>query len=253
VHAIVMFDHKNFGWRGRMRFWFAGMLMDGVVSVCDEFKVYLRKRFFLPARKMLMVEDGIDVAPFLAVPDRIPHDAIVFGTAGRMSSEKGHDDLIDAFALIHRQHPNARLRLLGNGGQESRLKQQVRGLGLENVIEFCGFSRDVPAFLGTLDVYVLPSLSEAQSLGLMEAIVSGLPVVACAVGGVAKVVKSTESGWLCEPSNPESLAKAMEQAIANGNRPEQTARSRQLAVELFSARRMAAEYEAVYERLIVGA
>jgi len=77
--------------------------------------------------------------------------------------------------------------------------------------------------------------------------------VACAVGGVAKVVKSTESGWLCEPSNPESLAKAMEQAIANGNRPEQTARSRQLAVELFSARRMAAEYEAVYERLIVGA
>lgn len=253
VHAMVMFDRPRFGRRGRMEFWIAGMLMDGVVSVCDEVRVFLQKRFRLPARKMLVVDNGIDLVPFLAIPDRICREEVVFGTAGRLSPEKGHGVLIDAFSLLHRKHANARLRLLGGGGQDVKLKQQVHDLGLEDAIEFCGFGNDVPGFLSTLDVYVLPSKSEAQPLGLMEAIASGLPVVATSVGGVPKIVHSTDSGWLCEPENPESLFAAMELAIASRDRGEVTSRARKLATEFYSAKRMAADYEAVYERLIVGA
>ncbi len=253
AHATVMFDNRKFGRRGRLEFWISCMLMDGVVSVCDEVKTFLQKRFPLPGRKMFVVDNGIDLSHFLAVPDRISGENIVFGTAGRMSPEKGHSVLIDAFALVHKKYANARLRLLGGGGQDVKLKQQVHDLGLEDVIEFCGFGNDVPGFLGTLDVYVLPSKSEAQPLGLMEAIASGLPVVATAVGGVPKIVQSTDSGWLCEPNDAEALFGAMELAIVNRDRGELTSRARKLASELYSARRMAADYEAVYERLIVGA
>jgi glycosyltransferase involved in cell wall biosynthesis len=77
-------------------------------------------------------------------------------------------------------------------------------------------------------------------------------VVATAVGGVPKIVKSTGSGWLCEPDHPEALAGAMELAIANRDRGELTSRARKLASELYSAKRMAVDYEAVYEKLIVG-
>lgn len=252
AHAMVMFDHPKFGRRGRIEFWIACMLMDGVVCVCDEVKVFLRKRFILPARKMFVVDNGIDLEQFLAIPDRIPHEEIVFGTAGRMSPEKGHRVLIDAFALVHRKYANARLRLLGGGGQDVKLKKQVHDLGLVDVIEFCGFGNDVPGFLGTLDVYVLPSKSEAQPLGLMEAIASGLPVVATTVGGVPKIVQSTGSGWLCEPNNPDALFAAMELAILNRDRGELVASARKSASERYSAKRMAADYEAVYEKLIVG-
>ena len=252
AHAMVMFDNPKFGRRGRTEFWISCMLMDGVVSVCDEVKVFLSKRFFLPARKMFVVDNGIDLSRFLVVPDRVPRSEIVFGTAGRMSSEKGHRVLIDAFALVHRKYSHARLRLLGGGGLAAKLKQQTHDLGLDDVVEFCGFGNDVPGFLGTLDVYVLPSLSEAQPLGLMEAIASGLPVIATAVGGVPKIVQSTNSGWLCDPNNAESLFGAMELAIENRDRGELTARARELAAELYSAKRMAADYEALYEKLIVG-
>ena len=253
VHATLMFDHPGFGRRGRTEFWIACLLMDGVVSVCDEVKDFLRKRFWLPSRKMLVVDNGIELSRFLAVADRCPGEEIVFGAAGRMTWEKGHRVLIEAFALVHRHHAAARLRLLGGGGLKDTLMQRARDLGLADVVEFCGFGNDVPGFLSTLDCYVLPSLSEAQPLGLMEAIASGRPVVATSVGGVPKIVQSTNAGWLCEANDPAALATAMEKAIANRHRAELTTRARELAATFYSAQRMAAEYQEVYETLIVGA
>ena len=253
AHAMVMFDQPKFGRRGRTEFWIACMLMNGVVSVCDEVKSFLCKRFLLPSSKMFVVNNGIDLSRFLAIPDRVPREEIVFGTVGRMSQEKGHSALIDAFALVHRKFAHVRLRLLGGGGLETTLKQQVHDLGLDGVVEFCGFGNDVPGFLRTLDVYVLPSWSEAQPLGLMEAIASGLPVVATAVGGVPNIVQTTDSGWLCEPNNPEGLAAAMELAMANRDRAALTARARILATQLYSSQRMAADYDGLYRKLILRA
>ena len=132
------------------------------------------------------------------------------------------------------------------------LVQRVHDLSLDDAVEFCGFGNDVPGFLGTLDVYVLPSLSEAQPLGLMEAIAAGKPVVATSVGGVPKIVESTNSGWLCAPNEVEALSVAMEKALVHRAPGEVTTRARDLAVKYFSAKRMAADYEAVYEELIVG-
>jgi glycosyltransferase involved in cell wall biosynthesis len=250
IHAMVMFDRPKFGRRGRAEFWMAVMLADAVVSVCAEVKDFLRRRFPLPAGKLFVVDNGIDLTPFLAVPDRTPRSEIVFGAAGRMSPEKCHGLLIDAFALARRKYGNVRLRLLGGAGLEAELKQQAHDLGLDDAVEFCGFSDDVAGFLGTLDVFTLPSESEALPLSLVEAIASGLPVIATAVGGVPGIVQATGGGWLCDPNSVEALFAAMELAISATDRLERTARARHIAAERYSADRMASDYEAVYTKLL---
>lgn len=250
LHATMMFDHPRFGRKGRTRFRIASMLTDGIVSVCAESDAYLRKRFFLPGPRLFIVDNGIDMTSFLAVPDRTPRKEVVFGFAGRMEMEKNHQVLIQAFALVRRTYSNVRLRLLGGGRLEDQLKEQTRNLGLDDSVEFCGFSDDVPGFLGSLDIYILPSDFEALPLCLMEAIASGLPVVATAVGGVPGIVKNTDSGWLCEPNNATSMLSAMELAISSPDVRDRTSRARQLVAKLYSAERMAADYGVVYEKVL---
>jgi glycosyltransferase involved in cell wall biosynthesis len=250
IHLTAMFDRPGFGRRGRAQFWTAAMLTDGIISVCSEVDTFLRERFFLPRNKFFVVENGIDLRPFLAVPDRRLRNEIVFGFAGRMDPEKNHRVLIEAFARVWRDHGSVRLRLLGGGALEQRLKQQVQNLGLHEVVEFRGFSHDVPGFLAGIDIYVLPSDFEALPLSLLEAIASGLPVVATSVGGVPGIVQNTGSGWLCAPDNAEALSAAMRSAIASRDNPGRAERARRAVAEQYSAERMARDYERLYSKVL---
>ena len=250
IHATVMFDHRRFGRKGRAKFRIAAMFTQALVSVCAESDSYLRKRFFLPDNKLFVVDNGIDMTAFLAVPDRNPQDEIVLGFAGRMMPEKNHRMLIEAFALARKKYSNVRLRLLGGGRLEPELREQVRSLGLEDSVEFCGFSHDVPGFLSSLDIFILPSNFEALPLCLIEAIASGIPVISTSVGGAPAIVRNTDGGWLCEPNNTEAMLSAMELAISAPDRRNRTKRARRLVAELYSAERMAADYETVYTNLL---
>jgi glycosyltransferase involved in cell wall biosynthesis len=250
IHITAMFDHPRFGRRGRALFRVAALFSDGLVSVCPEVDTFLRSRFFLPGLRRFVVDNGIDLAPFLAVPPRHSRDEVVFGFAGRMAPEKNHRVLIEAFGLLRRRNSRVRLRLLGGGPLEAELKQQVRNQGLCDAIEFCGFGHDVPGFLNGLDVYALPSDFEGLPLSLLEAIASGLPVVATAVDGVPRIVEKTDSGWLCPPNNPHALMTAMETAIACPDRRERGERSRRLVEQGYSAERMARDYEGVYQQVL---
>jgi glycosyltransferase involved in cell wall biosynthesis len=259
LHATVMFDwvaRRSAGAsrlkvvRTKAQFWVAAMLTDALVSVCAEAELFLRSRFFLPGKELYVVDNGIDLGPFLSVPARPLRNEITFGAVGRMSFEKNHRGLIEAFALLRCNYGNVRLRLLGSGPIEQKLKEQVLNLGLDDVVEFCGFSHDVPTFLGGLDVFVLASISEGMPLSLLEAIASGLPVVATAVGGVPPIVRSTDSGWLCEPRDAHSLCAAMESAIACSDRRNRGERARQLVAEHYSAERMTRDYEFLYRKLL---
>jgi len=250
IHLTAMFDHPRFGRRGRALFRAAALFSHGIVSVCPEMDTFLRARFFLPGLRRFVVDNGIDLAPFLAVPARHSREEVVFGFAGRMAPEKNHRVLIEAFGLLRRRNSHVRLRLLGGGPLEPELKQKIHNQGLFEAIEFCGFGHDVPGFLKGLDVYVLPSDFEGLPLSLLEAIASGLPVVATAVDGVPRVVESTDSGWLCPPNNPDALMAAMEAAMVCPDRRERVERSRRLVEQRFSAERMANDYERVYAELL---
>jgi len=250
VHATAMFDHPRFGRRGRTLFWTAATLSHGLVSVCPEVDAFLRRRFHLAGVELFVVNNGIDMASFLGVPARKAREEVVFGLAGRMATEKNHRVLIEAFALVRRRHSRVRLRFLGGGPLEPELKEQVRALGLSDSVEFCGFSHDVAGFLGELDIFVLPSDFEALPLSLLEAIASGLPVVATAVDGVPKIVQNTGGGWLCPRGDANGLMTAMEKAITSPDRLERAEKARGVVAELYSAERMAKDYERVYRQVV---
>ena len=259
LHATVMFDlaARRSAGAGRLKvertkakFWAAAMLTDKIVSVCSESEVILRSIFTLPGKKLCAIDNGIELAPFLAVPARPLRDEIVFGAVGRMSIEKNHSGLIDAFALARRNHGNIRLRLLGSGPLEQKLREQALHLGLGDLVEFCGFSHDVAGFLAGLDVFVLPSIGEGLPLSLLEAIASGLPVVATKVGGVPRIVHNTDSGWLCEPQDTASLGAALESAIACADRRNKGERARHLVAEHYAAERMSRDYDLLYRQLL---
>ena len=250
LHGTSMFDHWSFGRNARVKFWLSALLSDRVVSVCPEVERFVRSKYVLPRKKLSVVENGIDLSRFLAVPARDSRRQLVFGTVARMGPEKNHRLLIESFALAHHTYGEIRLRLLGSGPLEPELRSLVRELGLNDVVEFCGFSHDVAGFLGSLDIFALSSNTEGQPLSLIEAIASGLPVVATDVGGVRDVVQNTRSGWLCPPDNTDAFLAAMQSAITCSERREQAERARQLAAERYSAERMARDYEQLYQELL---
>lgn len=250
LHGTSMFDHWSFGRNARIKFWTSAMLSDKVVSVCAEVERFVRSKYVLPRKKLSVVENGIDLSRFLAVPARDSREQVVFGTVARMGPEKNHRLLIESFALAHHTYGNIRLRLLGSGKLEPELRALVCKLGLNDVVEFCGFGHDVAGFLGSLDIFALSSNTEGQPLSLIEAIASGLPVVATDVGGVRDIVQNTKSGWLCPPNNTDAFLAAMQSAITCSERRELAERARRLAAERYSAERMARDYERLYQELL---
>lgn len=247
VHATVWLEGRK---KWKPVFWTGAMLSHSIVSVCAEVEQIIRSRFVLPARKFTVIENGIELARFLAVPPRQLRQELTLGAIGRMTSEKNHRVLLHAFSRIAATYPHVRLRLLGGGLLEPELKGLTTTLGLDHSVEFCGFSHDTPAFLRSIDVFVLPSQSEAMPLTLLEAIASGVPVVATAVGNVPRILDLTGAGWLCQPGDVASLAKALEAAILSTHRIEQGEQARSKVSHHFSAERMSADYEQHYRKLL---
>jgi len=244
LHVDYMFN--RFSRQEKVGYQAAILLSNRIVAVCDETGAGLRRRYRVPSRKLVTVENGIDTSRFLSMPLRQPRDEIVFGGVARMVDMKNHALLIEAFALARAEHPNIRLRLLGSGPLEPKLKELAAARGLDGAVEFGGFSHDVVEFLSGIDVFALPSKSEGLPLSLLEAIASGLPVVATDVGGVRKVVEKTGAGWVCASGDPEALKSAMGSAVEDAHRPDRAQRAREIVADYYSAERMTADYERVY-------
>lgn len=140
----------------------------------------------------------------------IEHDTIVFGTIGRLTDTKGHAYLLDAFASLPGNMPQARLIIIGDGKLRDELQQKARILGISSRVIFSGYREDARALLRGLDIFVFPSLAEGLGVALIEAMASGLPVIASDVGGIPEVTGSVNCGRLVPPGDPASLASAMQ-------------------------------------------
>jgi glycosyltransferase involved in cell wall biosynthesis len=129
----------------------------------------------------------------------------------RLVPAKGHSILIDAFARISQEAPDAELSIFGYGSLEAELSAQIARLGLEGRVRLEGRTDDSPAALAGLDVFILSSVNEGLPLVILEAMAAGLPVLSTSVGGVPEILPK-ESSWLCPPGDAEALAAAMLQA-----------------------------------------
>lgn len=152
-------------------------------------------------------------------------DCFVVGAVARLEQVKGLAILIQAAEAVVAALPQARFLVVGDGPQRETLLAQVRRLGLEGRVILAGRRGDVPQVLPALDLFVLPSLSEALGIAAIEALASGLPVVASRVGGLPEVIVHGETGWLTPPGDAARLAEAILHVAAHpveaGQRAEQ--------------------------------
>ena len=133
-------------------------------------------------------------------------DAPLVGFVGRLSWEKGPDVFLRTALAAHIARPDAHFVLIGEGPMHAQLASFVSRFDLAGHVHFAGMQSAMPMVFGELDVVVSTSRSEAMPLAVMEAMASGLPVVACKVGAVPDLVQHGVTGWLVEEGDAEALA-----------------------------------------------
>jgi len=227
------------------------------VTVSGDLGRWLVEQVRVPARKVRTIYNGVDTARF-APGDRaaarlalgIPADAAVAGTVGRLDPVKDHAGLIHAFTRTRRAGTRA-LVIAGDGPVRRDLERLIGELGVGDRVRLLGEREDVPSILQALDVFVLPSLGEGMSNAILEAMATGLPVIATRVGGNVELVRDGITGRLIEPRRPDVLAEALDAylgqpALARAH----GAAGRARADGEFGLERMLAGYATLYRQYV---
>ncbi len=232
------------------------------VAMSQDLQQWLQNDVGIDAEKIVQLYNGVDfsrfsaaAAPALAQKLGLPPGCFVIGTVGRQQEEKDQRTLIEAFNLLAglpiSQDRELRLVLVGNGPEENNLKNLVNQCNLADKVLFLGVRNDVSQIMALLDLFVLPSLGEGISNTILEAMASGLPVVATNVGGNPELVVEGETGRLVPSQAPKQMARVINDYL---NMPQQLAQhgkqGQQRARQLFSLEAMIAHYTAFYDDLL---
>jgi sugar transferase (PEP-CTERM/EpsH1 system associated) len=198
----------------------------------------------IAAAKLRVLWNGIDVERFAYRGPQPGGTAVV---VARLSPEKDIQTLLHAMRRVVDVAPSFRLDIAGDGPCREELVQLAGTLGLCEHVRFLGEVQDVPALLARARVFVLSSVSEGISLTILEAMASGLPVVATSVGGNPEVVEDGRTGQLVPPRDPAALASALLRTAGNPDEAQLLGRAARRRVEAhFDIRKMVAQYEALY-------
>jgi sugar transferase (PEP-CTERM/EpsH1 system associated) len=233
------------------------------IALSKHLESYLRKRIGVPHTRIDQIYNGTDLALFhpateqrrTLYPDD-PDARFVIGTVGRMSVVKDQTNLAEAFLRLVQSLPEwrGRLRLvmIGDGPLRSRCMSILAQGGMADLAWLPGERDDVPELMRGFDLFVLPSLAEGVSNTILEAMATGLPVVATRVGGNPELVQQGVTGVLVPPAQPQALADAIRQYVVHPDRCLAHGRAaRQLAEQQFSLDGMVSRYLSLYERMLV--
>lgn len=234
-----------------------------VVALGQELSTYVRVKVGVAAHRVHTVYNGVDTERFAPAPVRQPLEGSPFndpalwlvGTVGRMQTVKAQPQLVEAFIQLLKARPELartmRLVLVGDGPLRAECEQRLDAAGLRHLAWLPGERGDVPDVMRGLNCFVLPSLAEGISNTILEAMASGLPVLATCVGASPELVQDEATGRLVPPGRPEALAQALVQLASQ---PDLAATwghaGRQRVEQRFSLQAMVAGYEAVYRKVL---
>ncbi len=171
----------------------------------------------------------------------------IIGIAARLTKQKGHIVLLNAFSELLPDWPNAQLLIAGDGEELPTLELLSNKLNLTEHVQFLGPIRNVREFLSVLDVFAHPSIFEGLGIAVIEAMSMGLAIVATKVDGLAELITDGVEGSLVEPNNPIALSKAMKRILSDpALRENMGQRARKKAVGKFSVKTMIQKYEELY-------
>ena len=243
--------------------------VDRYTAVSVELTNYLIEDIKVPSSRVTRICNGVDTEKFSPAENKSlarnklqpPFEGknrIIFGTIGRMQAVKDQVTLAKAFIELVKTTTDGErkfaLVLVGDGPLREQALSLIQEAGLESITWLPGARDDTPEFLRMFDVFVLPSLAEGISNTILEAMASGLPVIATDVGGNSELVEENKTGVLVPRANPHALRDAM---TTLSRSPEIIAdfgkAGRARVCNEFSLRGMVTNYVAAYESLLSAA
>lgn len=231
-------------------------LISRYVAVSGDLARWLSGLVASPETRVTRIYNGVDTARFFPAPQRAAgQDAFVIGTVGRMQPVKDQLTLVRGWLCLRRRAPDVfartRLVLVGDGPLREPAERLVGAEGCAAAAWFAGERGDVPELMRGMDLFVLPSLAEGTCNTVLEAMASGLPVVATHVGGNPELVAEGRTGLLVPAADPEAMAAAMEFYARNpaARRAHGEAGRREVETR-FSLNAMARAYMSLYDAVL---
>lgn len=227
-----------------------GALSTRVVCVSNTLAASVRRT--TGQEKVAVVYSGVDTARFAdCAPD---YDSRVIVSVGTTTPEKGLDDLVEAAGILAGKTPKFTVRIVGEFDHltyKAKIERRLKSLGIQNCFQFSGFQKDTRPCLRRAAICCNPSHTEGMGMTIVEAMAAGLPVVATDCGGPRDLVEDGKTGVLVPVKNPETLAGALEQMLADpGRRKVMGEAGRRRALELFDLKTTLPQLAGILEEVI---
>jgi sugar transferase (PEP-CTERM/EpsH1 system associated) len=232
-------------------------MADQVCTVTRDLRVYHSEQSWLSPEKFRVIYNGVDTDLFSPRPELaaalrseigIPMDRTVIGSVGRLVPIKDYKTLLHAAEILVRQGKDVHVVIVGSGPELPKLQAYAAASReLADRFLFLAASSRVADLLNSMDVFVLPSISEGMSNTILEAMATGLPVVVSRAGGNPELVEEGSVGGLFDPRDVEALAGHLSLLVDNRDlRREYGRAARQRAVDKFSLSGMVQQYRNIY-------
>ncbi len=226
----------------------------GLIAVSEQVGNTLKHDLGPLQNRIRVIPNGIDISRFGNGGDRatirralgLPDDAVIGMCTARLARQKGHSWFITAANPVLTRFPKLHFVLVGDGPLRKEMTEQVRGTGLEGRVLLLGERTDVSELLAGSDLFVLPSLWEGMSLALLEAMASGLPVIATDVSGTRQVIRDGVDGLLVTPQDRGALQTALIELLTNPVRAKGLGQAARARVESFTIEKRARAYLDLY-------
>jgi glycosyltransferase involved in cell wall biosynthesis len=198
---------------------------DAVLTTSEYCRSAIRRHYGVPETRVRLVPEGIDLARWQRTGRSVPgaNNGVTILCVARQYPRKHVADLLRALPEVRRVVPHARAVIVGDGPEHPRLRAMAGELGLGHMVQFLGAVPDdehVARLYSTADVFCLPSVQEGFGIVFLEAMASGLPIVATNTAAIPEVVPHGQAGVLVPPGDPAGLAQALIEMLRN---PEQRA------------------------------
>jgi sugar transferase (PEP-CTERM/EpsH1 system associated) len=265
-HGRDMYDIDGTNWKYNLMRRAARRVVHQYIAVSQDLAGWLHDTVHVADAHLNQIYNGVDQAKFhprqgsrpdLGLAEFFDGATCVIGSVGRMVKVKDYPTLVRAFIQLCRQsveRNGLRLVIVGGGPTRDECQKLVDEAGLSAQVHFAGDRSDTPDWLQAFDVFVLPSLGEGISNTILEAMASGLPIIATRVGGTPELIEEGVSGLMWTPGDADTLTRILADYAHDPVRCEREGVAARTRIENeFSWDKAAAAYQAIYEKLTCAA
>jgi glycosyltransferase involved in cell wall biosynthesis len=251
--VFTLHGHHHDDWLRRYRWWLR--LAAKATGFCVGVAPGIEKQFVdmlgVSNERVRYVRNGIpDIYMSCPPPPDwgVPQNASVVGMVARFDEvSKDQATLVRAMAIVSERYPDVYLVLIGDGPRRAEVEQLASQVGVRDCVHFLGLRRDVPTLLHHLNVFVLSSRIEGESLAILEAMSAQRPIVATAVGGTPGLLANGECGLLVPPGDAQAMAQAILELLTNKTKAQELARrARERFLQEYTIDRMGERYLELY-------